>query len=52
MKYLNPFLLKDTLLDIAILLLSTFFIKIGFFMLVKLSFFDFDITKFYNFLHF
>ena len=30
MKYLNPFLLKETLLDIAILLISIFFIEIGY----------------------
>ena len=29
MKYLNPFLLKETLLETAILLISIFFIQIG-----------------------
>ena len=52
MKYLNPFLLKETLLDIAILLISIFFYWNRLFMLVKLLFFDFSITNFNFFFSF
>ena len=50
-KYLNPFLPKEILLDTVILLLSIFFNWNWLFMLVKLLFFDFNIIKFYNFFH-
>ena len=53
MKYLKPFLAKETLLDTTILLICIFLVDIGLLMLVKSLFFDFNISKFYNsFFHF